>query len=91
MFCTGYLGILESLIKKRLVFSVYDNPLKHDYLDSLDMTITCNSSEQLADKIIYYIDNLKETEKKIEEGYDFAKLQTWDKVSNIYLRLWGIK
>ncbi|AJM91323.1 glycosyltransferase family 4 protein [Nitrosopumilus piranensis] len=91
VFCTGYLGILESLIKKRLVFSVYDNPLKQDYLDSLDMTITCNSSEQLAEKIIYYVDNFDETEKKIEKGYEFAKLQTWNKLSDTYLSLWGVK
>lgn len=55
------------------------------------MTITCNSSEQLAEKIIYYVDNFDETEKKIEKGYEFAKLQTWNKLSDTYLSLWGVK
>lgn len=93
-FVSRYLSILEALTAKRLVFSVYDNPLKEDYLRlspfSKYITIS-NSSSELVSKISFYLDNLKEKEKKIEAGYTWVTKHTWEEVANTYLKLWKTK
>ena len=35
--------------------------------------------------------NQKETEEKIKNAYLFSKDQTWKKVTNTYLKLWGVE
>lgn len=91
-FATGYLTILESMINKRLVFCVYTNPLKKDYLtlmpNSRTIMITSSSGKELARKIRKIIDNPKIEKRMIKRAYDFAKKQTWGKVADAYLKLW---
>lgn len=91
-FASRYLSILEAMAAKRLVFAVYDNPLKEDYLKmapfSKYITIS-NSSLELVSKIYFYLDNLKAKEKMIEQAYAWAKKHTWEEVANIYLKLWN--
>ncbi len=94
-FVSGYLAILEAMINKRLVFSVFENELKKDYLtlipNSKDMMIIVSSPKELAEKIVYYYKNPKKAEEKIKNAYRFAKEQTWEKVANTYLKLWGVE
>jgi len=45
----------------------------------------------LANKILYYFDYTEEEEKFEEKGYNWAKTQTWEKVADLYLRLWKVK
>lgn len=94
-FVSGYLAILEAMINKKLVFSAYGNELKRDYLslmpNSKNLMVIVSSPEELAEKIAYYYKNPEKAEEKIKNAYLFAKEQTWDKVVNTYLKLWGMK
>lgn len=90
-FVSRYLSILEAMAAKRLVFAVYDNPLKEDYLRmspfSKYITISSFSSE-LAAKISFYSTNLKAKKKMIDEAYAWVKNHTWEEVVNTYSKLW---
>lgn len=92
-FVSRYLSILEAMAAKKLVFAVYDNPLKEDYLRmapfSKYITISSSSSE-LVSKISYYLDNGKAKEIMIAEAYAWVKKHTWEEMTNIYLRLWKV-
>ena len=94
-FVSGYLAMLEAMINKKLVFAVYENKLKKDYLtlmpNSKNMMVIASSPEELAEKIAYYLNHQKETEEKIKNAYLFSKDQTWEKVTNTYLKLWGME
>jgi glycosyltransferase involved in cell wall biosynthesis len=92
-FVSRYLSMMEAMVARRLVFAVYDNPIKEDYLRMSPFSkyiIICNSSSELLSKINYYLDNQKDQENKIREAYAWAKKQSWDKVVEIYLKLWKI-
>lgn len=94
-FVSGYLSILEAMINKKLVFSVYENELKKDYLtlipNSKNMMVIPSSPEKLAEKVAYYYKAPEKAEEIIKNAYNFAKKQTWGNVANTYLRLWGVK
>lgn len=88
---SSYLSILEALIAKRLVFAVYDNPVKEDYLRMTPFAkyiVIAGSAEELYEKVIYYLDHPSEEVKLVEAGYKWARTQTWEKVANLYLKLW---
>jgi len=93
-FVSGYLAILEAMINKKLVFGVYENELKKDYLtlmpNSKSMMVITSSPEELAEEIAYYYKNPERAEEKIKNAYNFAKEQTWEKVAEMYLKLWGV-
>ncbi|TFH43143.1 MAG: glycosyltransferase [ANME-2 cluster archaeon] len=94
-FVSGYLAILEAMINKKLVFSIYENELKKDYLTLIPninrMMIIASSSEELADKIAYYNKNTDAAEEMVKNADSFAKEQTWEKVADTYLKLWDVK
>lgn len=90
-FVSRYLSILEALAAKRLVFAVYDNPLKEDYLRLAPFSkyiIVSSSASELASKIYFYLDNIKEKEIAVESAYNWVKKHTWENVANTYLKLW---
>lgn len=90
-FVSRYLSILEALASKRLVFALYDNPVKKDYLEMtpfINFIITADSGEKLARKIRYFQNNPKQAYKFINAGYKWVKDQTWESVADVYLRLW---
>lgn len=91
-FVSRYLSIFEAMAAKRLVFAVYDNPLKEDYLrmEPFSKYISISSSSpELVSQISFYLDNPKEEEKMVEKAYGWVKKYTWEEMMNIYLRLWG--
>lgn len=92
-FVSRYLSMMEAMAAKRLVFAVYDNPIKEDYLRlapfSKFITIS-NSSSELVSKISYYLDNVKAKEKMIARAYSWVKNHTWEEMTNTYLKLWKI-
>jgi len=93
-FVSGYLSILESMIYKKMVFTIYENDLKKDYLTLMpgsENMIVNSSSENLAEKVAIYYNNQNCSSTIIENAYMFAKDRTWEKVANVYLALWGIK
>lgn len=92
VFATGYLSILEAMYCKRPVFSIYDNPLKKDYLYSIPETdnlmFVAGSSQELVTKI-YNVIKSSELEKSVlEKAYVFANNQSWDNIANTYLNLY---
>src|SRR6266568_800748 len=57
-FVSRYLSILEAFAARRLVFAVYDNPVKEDYLRLAPYSkwiVIENDPEKLAEKIAYYL------------------------------------
>jgi glycosyltransferase involved in cell wall biosynthesis len=91
VFASGYLTIIESLANKCLVFVSYNNPLQKDYyeLTPFKKFIICdNNSGRLYEKLIYFSKHKTEADKLIEEGYKWAKEQTWRKAADLYIELW---
>lgn len=94
VFAASYLSILEAMINKRPVFSVFENPLKEDYLKMTPFKnwITIQkSSKVLANRMKSFVKSKKIREKKVNLAYNWAKKETWDKLTADYLRLWSIE
>ncbi|MDO8660127.1 MAG: glycosyltransferase family 4 protein [Candidatus Parcubacteria bacterium] len=92
-FVSRYLSMLEAMAAKRLVFAVYDNPLKEDYLKMAPFSkyiVISGSSPDLVSKISFYTDNMGEREKMIDKAYTWVKKNTWEEVVSTYLNLWRI-
>ncbi|MCL4417277.1 MAG: glycosyltransferase family 4 protein [Actinobacteria bacterium] len=90
VFVSRYLGILESLVNKKLVFAVYNNDIKKDYLETAKFKKYIYISSgylSLASDIQHVILN-KDYDEKIKDGYSWAKKQSWEKLCDSYLRLW---
>ncbi len=90
-FVSRYLSILEALARKRLVFALYDNPVKEDYLRMAPYAkfiVIENSPEELARKVLYYLENPREAELLASKGHAWVKDKTWESVAEIYIKLW---
>lgn len=93
-FVSRYLSILEAMAAKRLVFAVYDNPLKRDYLKMTPFAkyiIIAKNSKELSDKVFYFLDNPEKEKVVVDNAYNWIKNQTWEKVTDTYLNLWNKK
>ena len=91
IFTSGYLSILEAMARKRLVFAVYDNPLKEDYLKMspmADKMIIVGSADELLEKVKEHLQQPQKEKELIEKAYQWAKKQTWEKVADLYEKLW---
>lgn len=91
-FASSYLSILESMIRRRLVFSVYVNKLKKDYLFSLpgaeDILVIASSPGELAEALARLPGDDTSLVTRLDKAYAFARAQTWDRVADIYLALY---
>jgi len=91
-FVSGYLAIWQALAMKRLVFAVYDNDLKHDYLrsfpDSSQVLATAPNAESLADLLAAYLANPTLGEEQRLRGAALAAEHTWDRVADLYLNVY---
>jgi len=93
-FVSRYLSILEAFAANRLVFAVYDNPVKEDYLKLAPYAkwiVTEKTSERLAEQIIYFINHPDHEKKMIDSAYKWVKNQSWEKMVSIYISLWTKK
>ncbi len=93
IFVSGYLSMLEAMVEKRLVFAVYSDPLKKDYLllsPFAKNTEICSSTNEIVERVNYYLNNPKKEKEKVENAYRWAKDQTWEKVVNTYKNIWTI-
>lgn len=93
-FVSRYLSILEAMAARKLVFAVYDNPLKEDYLRMAPFSkyiIIVSSVSELASKVIFYFNNLKIKEEMIESAYAWVRRLSWGEMINTYLKLWKIQ
>ncbi len=90
VFVSRYLGILEALGNKKIVFAIYNNGIKKDYLESAEFSkyIYISSNPQsLANDVEHLILN-KDYKERIDDGFKWARTQTWDLMVSNYLRLW---
>ncbi len=94
VFVSRYLSILEAFAAKKLVFAVYDNPLKEDYLRMAPFArfiIIEKDPQKLAEKILYYLHNPDEEKKIVSEAYKWVKKQSWEEMVSVYKKLWKKK
>jgi glycosyltransferase involved in cell wall biosynthesis len=90
-FVSRYLSILEAMIAKRLVFAIFDNAIKKDYLVMTpfkDFIVIVSSVDELFDKVMYFLKHPKKEKEKIISAYQWAKKQTWENVVLTYMQLW---
>ena len=92
-FISRYLSMLEAFAAKRLVFAVYDNPVKEDYLRLAPFSnwmIISDNAKDLSERVEYYLHHPKEENLMIEKAYNWVTKQTWQKMADNYIRLWKI-
>lgn len=92
VFVSRYLGILESLLAKKIIFAVYDSEIKKDYLKLAPFApwiVIEKDAVALVNKISYFANRPGKGTNNIQKGFAWAKQQTWDKLTNQYLELWG--
>jgi len=95
VFAPGYLSMLESMIAKRLVISIYNNPLKKDYFFSIpkinEIMILASNPEELAEKLYEVLTNNRSIDEIINNAYTFARKHSWKRVAYAYLTLYKNK
>ena len=90
-FVSGYLSILETMANRRLACSLYDNPLKRDYLElfpAAQNMIIADGPGSLASAIEEHARDPHKTKAMIDEAEAFARAQSWRKVAQLYLDLY---
>ena len=93
-FVSRYLSILEAFAARRLVFAVYDNPVKEDYLRMAPYAkwiVIEATPEKLSDKIFYFLAHPEEEKKLVENAYNWVKDKNWQSLTALYLKLWKKK
>jgi hypothetical protein len=93
-FVSRYLSILEAIVNKKLIFAIYDNDVKEDYLKMAPYAkwiMIEKTPIKIAEKLLYYESHQEEAETLIRKAYDWGKLQTWDKMVGNYIKLWGLR
>jgi glycosyltransferase involved in cell wall biosynthesis len=81
-------GVMQYM---RLVFAVYDNPVKEDYLKLSPFSkfiIFEKTSEKLAEKVTYFLENPNQEKILIDKAYSWVKNQSWSKMAELYCKLW---
>lgn len=93
MFASSYLSIMEGLKSKKLLVATYENPLKRDCLLETPFTkyiIVSDDAKKIADRIIYLKEHKKEKDALVTDAYKWVSQQTWEKMTNVYLKLWHV-
>lgn len=92
IFSSSYLSILEAQLVGNNVCSFYSNDLKKAYLESYPGSkylLIANTPESMISKITLLFNSPKSQNLTKIESREFAKHQTWNKVLNLYLKLWN--
>jgi glycosyltransferase involved in cell wall biosynthesis len=89
VFCSRYLGILEAMIFRKPIFSEYNNEIKKDYLLMSPFSDYISISKD-AEEICRSVEDYMNRRSKIntEKAYNWVKSETWEKMVDIYLKLW---
>lgn len=91
VFVSSVLSILETMVYKRPVFTLYNNPLKKDYIYTIggeDIMFIAGSPKELAEKLYSAIKNPESIWPILERAYTFAIDQNYENMTNIYLNLY---
>lgn len=91
-FVSGYLAIWQALSARRLVFAVYENDLKRDYLfgfPEAEQALTmAPDSATLADQLAAHLADARLGDEMRAHGATLAAQHTWDRVADLYLDLY---
>ncbi len=93
VFASSYLIMLQALAAKKIIIAVYENNLKEDYLRMspfVDYIYICKSSDEVSTVISSVVKDPWKSAVMIDNGYKWAREQTWEKVTSIYFKLWKI-
>ena len=91
-FVSGYLAIWQALAANRLVFAVYENDLKRDYLSGFPeaehVMMVAGDPVELANQLSRHFVDPKASEEMRERGARLAAEHTWDRVADLYLDMY---
>ncbi len=89
VFTSRYLGILEAMALQKPVFAVYNNEIKRDYLQMTPFAkyISITGEAALVANAVLSYKEKKNLE--VVRAYLWVKNETWEKMINLYLRLWA--
>jgi glycosyltransferase involved in cell wall biosynthesis len=93
VFASSYLSILEALIRKKIIISVFENALKEDYLKMspfASLIYICRSPREVFEVLESVKEHPWKSASMVENGYQWARKQSWSEVVKMYLKLWKI-
>jgi len=92
-FLSACLANLEAMVCRRLVFSIYSNPLKKDYLEMVPgarlMNEICGSPEELAGRIVFHLNDSSTDGPMLDKAYAYALSQTWEDAADKHAALFA--
>lgn len=92
VFASSYLSILEAQFQQKIVCSLYTHDLKKEYLNSYPGSawmLIAQSAQEMSENILNLLSDKKKFIELSEGAHNFAKKQTWKKVTEQYLNLWN--
>jgi glycosyltransferase involved in cell wall biosynthesis len=92
-FVSGYLAIWQALARKRLVFAVYENELKRDYLlgfPQADQVLVTADRGGLAAQLDRYLGAPALADERRERGARLAAENSWERVADLYLAMYRV-
>jgi len=91
-FVSGYLAIWQALSLGRLVFAVYENELKRDYLSSFprasETMVIAGEADELAAQLDRHLRRPAEADQTRTTGLQLAAEHPWDGVADLYLSMY---
>jgi len=91
-FASGYLAVWQALANRRLVFSIYDNELKRDYLrgfpEAESVLEIAGDPDELAAKLNECLSDPGSADAMRRRGAELAAENTWDRVADLYLSMY---
>lgn len=94
VLASSYLSILDTLALGRYCIAVYENKLKEDYLKMSPFRkyiFITDSAEEIKTIILSIKNDPWQYSTMLQAGSKWAQLQTWEKVSQTYVKLWSSK
>ena len=91
-FVSGYLAIWQAMAYRRLVFAVYDNELKRDYLlgfpEAKETMVIAGGPADLAAELNRHLADPAAGNSMRERAARLAAEHTWDRVADLYLDMY---
>jgi len=91
-FVSGYLAMWQALAQKRLVFAVYENELKRDYLlgfpDAENIVVIAGDPVDLAAELNRHLAHPGLGVERRERGARLAAESSWERVADVYLAMY---
>lgn len=90
-FVSRYLSILESMASKKPVFAHYNNSIKKDYLEMTPFADYIHISDSYLGIAEQIKESINSKNVFVEQAYKWVRKETWQKIADMYLQLWGLK